>query len=203
MWKKYRVRVIAVAAVVVVAWVYVGRHPSSTSTRTIPTKYPSSAGRQILLRTHSHVSKPRPLVLVLADEEMTAAQVEKASKVSTFADDHGFAVAYLDGIGGRWDPGPASRDPQFLVDAASYIETRTPIDPRRVYLWGLAEGGAEALRTACVAKPGVFAAVATVGPVGVVPARCVGAKNVTTLPGPNWGSSSTAFWKFSAPLRRG
>ncbi len=201
-WKKYRVRVIAVVVVVVVIALWVSRGSASTKRETIPSNYPSH-GRELLLRIKPKVDSPRPLVIVLADELMSDSQIEKTSGASSYADAHGFTVAYVDGVAEHWDPSAGSPDPQYLVDVAHYAETRTKVDPRRIYLWGLSEGGAEALRTACAAKVGVFAAVATTGSIGVTPARCVNAGNVNHQPGSSWSSSiNKTFWSFSKPLRK-
>jgi polyhydroxybutyrate depolymerase len=197
LWTKYRVRIIAIVVVVVVIAIWISRSAASTRDETIPASYPS-AGRELLLRVKPGVHTPRPLVIVLADELMSAKQIEKASGASSFADSHGFTVAYVDGVGQHWNPSSASPDPRFLVDVATYAATKTKIDKRRVYLWGLSEGGAEALRTACEAKPGVFAAVATIGSIGTTPAPCVQAANVNHQPGSAWsGSTDKTFWTFS------
>jgi polyhydroxybutyrate depolymerase len=200
-WKKYRVRIIAVAVIVIVAWIWIARGSSSTKRRTIPHSYPS-AGREFLLHTESGVKRPRPLVLVLADEGMSADQVEKLSKASSYADSHDFAVAYLDGVGEHWYPEATSRDPRFLVDVVRYAATKTRVDLKRVYVWGLAEGGAQALRTACGPMKGVFAAVATIGPIGVTPPSCAKAPNVNHQPGDTWQSTTNrTFWTFSKDRR--
>ncbi|MGF7233680.1 MAG: hypothetical protein ACQSGP_01775 [Frankia sp.] len=201
-WKKYRVRVIAVAVVIVVIALWVSRGSASTKRETIPSAYPSH-GRELLLRIKPGVSSPRPLVIVLADELMSSAQIEKLSGASSYADAHGFTVAYVDGVGEHWDPSAGSPDPRYLVDVARYAATKTKVDPNRIYLWGLSEGGAEALRTACEAQTGVFAAVATTGSIGVTPARCVNAGNVNHQPGSSWPATmNQTFWNFSKPLRR-
>jgi poly(3-hydroxybutyrate) depolymerase len=57
--------------------------------------------------------------------------------------------------------GATSDDVAYLRDVVKAVELRTPIDPRRVYVIGLSNGGMMALKAVCEA-PDIFAAAGSV-----------------------------------------
>ena len=142
-------------------------------------------GQRVLLHYRAGAAAT-PLVLALHGINSNGAAFSKYTKLSTFADDHGFAVAYPDGhvaphvpvddvanaAGGGYGPGRAwnagiccgastADDVSFLLRVVTAVERQTAIVKSRVYVIGLSNGGMMALRAICDA-PGVFAAAGSV-----------------------------------------
>ncbi len=115
-------------------------------------------------------AKPVPLVVMLHGALGTGSQAERAYHWDDHADRAGFVVAYPDGIRRTWNAGGACCGPAHKdkVDDVAFItrliETLVQdenIDPRRVYLTGISNGGAMTYRYAC---EGSFP-LAAIGPV--------------------------------------
>lgn len=112
---------------------------------------------------------PRPLVVLLHGRLGTGAGLERMAFFDRVADSAGVVVAYPDGWRRSWDDGrpgtPAARrhvdDVAFLLALLDDVARRTAIDPGRVYLAGMSNGGFMTERMACEA-PGRFAAVGVV-----------------------------------------
>jgi polyhydroxybutyrate depolymerase len=114
--------------------------------------------------------KSVPLVIMLHGALGTGSQAERAYHWDEHADRAGFVVAYPDGIRRTWNAGgeccgPAHKD---KVDDVAFIsrliETLVRdenIDPHRVYVTGISNGGAMTYRYAC---EGSYA-IAAIGPV--------------------------------------
>lgn len=113
--------------------------------------------------------RPAPLVVVLHGGFGSGAQAQVAYGWDALAAREGFAVAYPDGIGRSWNAGTccgAAR--RSGVDDVAFIEAvvadaggLVELDPFRVYVTGISNGGMLAYRLACE-LPGLFAAI---GPV--------------------------------------
>jgi polyhydroxybutyrate depolymerase len=82
---------------------------------------------------------PVPLVFVFHGLGMTGDQMLFMSSMSDYADKDGFAVAYPDGLGRRWNSGPA--DLAFVEDMIERLATHANVDRRRVYAAGISNGG--------------------------------------------------------------
>ena len=123
----------------------------------------------------SGITSPAPLLVALHGGLGSGQQFESNSGFDGLATANGFIVAYPDGVtrfadgtgGARtWNAGkccgPAVtrkvNDVAFMREVVSDIESRQPIDRRRVYAVGHSNGGMMALRLACQASD-VFAAV--------------------------------------------
>lgn len=102
-----------------------------------------------------------PLVLAYHGAGGTGTQLQQATQ---FAPD-GMVVAFMNGIGGRWDAGPgltANQDPccgDTGRDEAAYTQqvidqvmTDHRIDPARIYAMGFSNGGMEAFTLACTSN---------------------------------------------------
>lgn len=125
---------------------------------------PSTAGSLVsdgLVRTYRvHVppalpagSRP-PLVLVLHGHGGTGAQAERAYGFDALADREGFVVAYPDGVDRGWNDADLDRhadvdDVAFLRRLVDELSARHAIDPDRVYVAGMSNGGFMAERLAC------------------------------------------------------
>lgn len=132
-------------------------------------------GRTYLLHARPSTG-PVPLLVVLHIAKHTAAFAERASGFSALADKDGFAVAYGQGVNNDWNAGgccgsTAVDDVGYLRRLVRDVESRLPIDRRRVYVSGDSEGAMMAYRAVCEA-PDVFVAAGVVGGVLLDGVRC-------------------------------
>jgi polyhydroxybutyrate depolymerase len=120
-----------------------------------------------------HRGHALPLVLVFHGGGGRASGIAPHTGFSRLADSAGFAVAYPQGLRGRWNDGrgftTATHDDVGFVRALlDTLGRELGIDPRRVYATGISNGAMFAYRLACD-LPGTFAAVAPVA--GAMPAE--------------------------------
>ena len=102
-------------------------------------------------------TKRVPLVLALHGRLGTGEGQERLSHFNEVSDDHGFIVAYPDGIDRSWSDGrgktPAEEkgvdDVKFLSELIRKLESQYKIDPGRVYAMGMSNGGFMSGRLAC------------------------------------------------------
>ncbi len=92
--------------------------------------------------------------------------MELSSGLSTFADSHGFVVAYGQGDGNLWNAGDCcggdkADDLSYLRAVVTTTEHLVRVDPTRVYVIGMSNGGMMAYRAECE-EPGLFAAAGNV-----------------------------------------
>ncbi|GAA1273642.1 PHB depolymerase family esterase [Kitasatospora nipponensis] len=108
-----------------------------------------------------------PLVVMLHGGFGSGRQAEQAYGWDAEADRHGYLVAYPDGIDHAWAAGggccgvPAATgvdDVGFVSAVVRELERLAPVDPGRVYVTGISNGGLLAYRLACDTT--LFAAVA-------------------------------------------
>lgn len=147
-------------------------------------------GARPVLATHvgkgTDPTKPAPLVLVLHGYGGTGAEQLGYYGLRAIADEAGFVVVApdgtVDGTGRRfWNAtdtccnfeDKAVDDVAYLVGVVEEAKKRRPIDPKRVYVVGLSNGGSMAMRLACDAAPTFAAAVSQAGLFFSDPARCV------------------------------
>jgi len=113
-----------------------------------------------------------PLILVLHGGGGSARQIERHSGMTEAALAAGYAVAYPDGIGGHWNDGrsgdvtkadrEAVDDVGFLVALVERLVAEGRVDPARVYVMGISNGGMMTLTLACEAAATFAAGVAIV-----------------------------------------
>lgn len=110
-----------------------------------------------------------PLLVVLHGGYGSAANAQRSLGFDDYADARRFAVAYGEGYRSSWadgrGTGPAAEagvdDRRYLQAIVADASSRLPIDPARVYLTGLSNGGMMSLRMACETST-PFRAYATV-----------------------------------------
>ncbi|HZP61564.1 MAG TPA: PHB depolymerase family esterase, partial [Opitutaceae bacterium] len=115
--------------------------------------------------------QPAPLVLALHGHGGRGAQMENFTRFSALADREGFLVAYPDGIGRSWNDGRDNAqaeaalkhvdDLAFFDAFVAAIGKRHPLDPRRIYVTGMSNGGFMSF-TLAARRAQVFAAAAPV-----------------------------------------
>lgn len=125
--------------------------------------------RSYRLFTPTGLVQPAPLVLMLHGGLGTAEHAQEHYGWDTAAREHGFAVAYPDGVGRTWNAGGgccgrADRqkvdDVGFLTEVVADVGRRVAIDPQRIYATGMSNGGMMSYRLAC--ETTIFAAIAPV-----------------------------------------
>ncbi|CAO5252458.1 CE1 family esterase [Frankia sp. AgKG'84/4] len=109
----------------------------------------------------------RPLVIMLHGLRNSADTLRQATGADTFADGHGFALAYGVGVHEAWNAGgccggATTDDVAYVRQIVDDAARHTPVDRQRVYVWGFSNGGMLAARIACDA-PDLVAAVGMVG----------------------------------------
>jgi polyhydroxybutyrate depolymerase len=130
--------------------------------------------RRYLLHVPASARSGRPvaLVLVFHGGGGTAAGIGPHTGFSALADREGFAVAYPQGVNGRWNDGrglplATHDDVGFVRALLDTLGRDLGVDPGRVYATGISNGAMFAYRLACD-LPGTFAAIAPVA--GAMPA---------------------------------
>jgi polyhydroxybutyrate depolymerase len=112
---------------------------------------------------------PTPVVVSLHGFGSTAEKHSAASDLDAVADLEGFVTVYPSGFGGTWNAGDCCGAASVAgLDDVGYVEqvirdvhARLCVDPERIYLTGVSNGGELAHRIA-FERPGLVAAVATV-----------------------------------------
>lgn len=131
-------------------------------------------------------TKPAPLVLVLHGYGGTGAEQLAYFGLSAVSDEAGFVViapdGTLDSTGRRfWNATDTCCDFEeknvddvgYLVGLVEEVKKRRAIDPRRVFVVGLSNGGSMAMRLACDASTTFAAAISQAGLFFSDPGRCV------------------------------
>jgi polyhydroxybutyrate depolymerase len=101
------------------------------------------------------IGSARPaLVIALHGAGGDGVGMAQLSHLDLVARTAGFLVVYPDGIGGVWSDGrrPQSReadDVGFASDLIDQLERRYRIDPKRVFVTGISNGGFMSIRLAC------------------------------------------------------
>lgn len=116
---------------------------------------------RIHIPTRQAPGQPLPLIVVLHGAFSSARKMERLSGFSTLADKEGFVVAYPNGIGllgflRHWNAGFCCgramsanwNDIGFLLRLIEDIPEQFPVDPQRIYLVGMSNGGMLAHRFA-------------------------------------------------------
>jgi polyhydroxybutyrate depolymerase len=129
-------------------------------------------------RLHAPVraGSARPLVVVLHGAGATAKEVERRYHWDPLAERLRFTVVYPQGVGRRWDDS-GTRDVDFLRTVVDDVSARTTIDPRRVFVTGISNGGVMAYRAGC----GLAGTVAAIAPVAAWFPDCLPATPVSVL----------------------
>lgn len=131
-------------------------------------------------------AQPRPLLILLHGRFGTGAQVLRSASLRA----QGYVLVAPDGVDRAWASGgnatPADRagvdDIAFLRTRVAEMVRRYRVDPARVYIAGMSNGGFMAARVACEA-PDLVAGIAIVSATtgGAATLRCVSGRPVSVL----------------------
>ena len=110
---------------------------------------------------------PAPLVLALHGRLGTGNGMAKLTHFDAVADSNGFLVAYPDGLDRSWADGrgtsPSEKkgvdDVKFLAELIAAISREYSVDPARVYIAGISNGGFMTQRAVCELSDRIAAAV--------------------------------------------
>ena len=119
---------------------------------------------------------PVPLVVVLHGAGATAREVERRYHWDRLADRRRFVVAYPQGVDRRWDD-TGTRDVSFLRAVLTDVAARVSIDPARVFITGISNGGVMTYRAAC----DLAGTVAAIGPVAAWFPDCLPAQPIAVI----------------------
>jgi polyhydroxybutyrate depolymerase len=157
-----------------------GKPPSETALAVGTTTHSITVGgtvRTFLVYRPPGLHGAVPLVVMLHGGYGSDTEAEAGYRWNTEADTGHFVVAYPDGLDRAWNAGggccgkPAAEDVDdvgFITQMVSTIEHETPIDPDRVYVTGISNGGIMSYRLAC--QTSLFAAIGPVAATMLV--RC-------------------------------
>ena len=106
---------------------------------------------------------PLPLIVALHGSGMQGQEMADKTALSKLADQENFVVVYPDALKKKWNvSGKAPEDNVVFVHALmQQVQQIRAIDPQRIYIVGLSNGGILAQKLACEA-PDHIAAIATV-----------------------------------------
>lgn len=168
--RKFRYILYALAAVVVLVAGLVVIHRLRNHVPAGTTQYSITSGgiqrTYLLHRPTSLPSGKAPLVIMLHGALGTGKEAESDYGWDAKADSAHFVVAYPNGIKRTWAAsdgccGPPAKDHVddvgFIKQVVSSISSKIPIDPNRIYVTGISNGGALAYRLAC--DTNIFAAI--------------------------------------------
>jgi polyhydroxybutyrate depolymerase len=130
-----------------------------------------SSGRQFDIQYAQPTWRLAPLIVMLPGLNQSSAQLDSAAQADAFGRAHGVTIVYgqpmpaSDGLP-AWNAGSCCEsqgtdDLTYLRDVVTTAEQLTSIDPHRVYIVGMSNGGMMALQALC-AEPDLFAAAVSV-----------------------------------------
>ena len=115
-------------------------------------------------------TKIYPLVLVFHGGYGTGAQILSMTQFAAKADEAGFIVVAPDGIDRHWNDGRGTvnskiDDVSFVRQLINNLESRFPIDPKRIYATGISNGGIFTQRLGCELSDTLAAIGTDAGPI--------------------------------------
>lgn len=113
-------------------------------------------------------NRKMPLVICFHGGFGLGSRMDALTGLDAISDQNGFLLVYPQGINRHWNDGrnidghDRYNDVQFVSDMLEHLERRWNIDPSRVYITGVSNGGFFS-QYLCLMLPGKFAGCASVG----------------------------------------
>ena len=113
-------------------------------------------------------NRKMPLVMCFHGGFGLGSRMDALTGLDAISDQNGFLLVYPQGINRHWNDGrnidghDRYNDVQFVTDMLEHLERRWNIDPSRVYVTGVSNGGFFS-QYLCLMLPGKFAGCASVG----------------------------------------
>ncbi len=168
-------RFAALIAIAIVCSIPSARATGEPRTRVIHLQVDGNT-RTYRLHRPTKLGTAMPLVVVLHGAGATASEVERRYHWDPLADHQGFVVTYPQAIDRRWqDTGTVDVD--FIGALLDDVEQRYPIDPARVFVTGISNGGVMTYRAGCALAD----RVAAIGPVAASFPDCLPAIPVSVI----------------------
>lgn len=101
------------------------------------------------------LDSPAPLLIVLHGGGGNMRQIERFTHFTPLAEREGFIVVYPQGLQKRWNDGRVfegstdSDDVAFINGLIDYLIDTQPVDPQRIYVTGISNGGFMSFRLGC------------------------------------------------------
>jgi polyhydroxybutyrate depolymerase len=169
---------VAILAAIVLAAILSPSHPAAAGNAASHTIDANGVSRSCLLYVPPGQSgKHLPAIILMHGSSSTDAQQETYSNFDAFAQAHGLVVMYPQGIDRHWNDGrvigheSTSDDIGFMKAMLAEVTAQELIDPKRVYVAEISNGGFMAQRMACV-MPDALAGIAVVAATQPVNAAC-------------------------------
>lgn len=129
-------------------------------------------------------SAPAPLVIAMHGFLGTSRSMRKKTQFDAFARQHGFVVAYPNGVRRRWNDGRGTvrtgDDVGYLAALIAALVADGRADPARIFLAGHSNGGGMALRMACD-RADLIAGIAVIATKVPAHYRCAGGPSVPAI----------------------
>lgn len=117
--------------------------------------------------------KPSPLVIAFHGGTTSDARLARTTRYHKLADKKGFLVLYPNGVGGNWNDGRGTANPQ--IDDVSFVKAlieevgrARKVDQRRIYATGISNGALMVQRLACEMSDRIAAFASVAGSMSVL-----------------------------------
>jgi polyhydroxybutyrate depolymerase len=175
--------------------------PAATATISTSTTPSAPAGDptrdrpyDVLVPTTYKASVPMPLVMLLHGFSLSSAQMEAIFPLQPVAEERGFLYVHPDGTKNPdgdpfWNATDACcneydepvDDSAYLGAVIEQVQTTYNVDPKRIYLFGVSNGGFMSYRMACDHADKIAAIVSFAGATWLDAARCKPSQPVSVL----------------------
>jgi polyhydroxybutyrate depolymerase len=170
-------RAMRLASIVVVAAALCSAAPAAAARSVERTISVNGVSRSYLLYVPPGSGKHLTAFMIFHGGGSTAVRTETYTNFDQFADRHGLAAVYPQGVGNHWNDGrvngreSSADDVAFVRAMLAELTAEGIIDPKRVYATGISNGGFMSLHLACV-MPAAIAGIGVIAADQPVDAAC-------------------------------
>ena len=134
-----------------------------------------NSSREYLLFTPASYRSTRPSPMVVGFHGGTTSDVRfaRTTLFHRLAEEKGFLVAYPNGVGGNWNDGRGTANPDlddvgFVMALIEDVKSRRSLDAKRIYATGISNGAFMVQRLACEKSDRIAAFSAAAGSMGTL-----------------------------------